>query len=274
MNKILVPTDFSDCAKNALRVAAKIAKRVDNAVITLVHVYEKPVYGMSLQFGVDQKQVLELQEELKAEMRKAADQPFLEGLEVRRAFIADADIWDIMEHDIIGPQDIIVMGTHGVKGVKDLFIGSNAEKLIRKSRIPVLTVKENEEDFDFSDLVFASDFEADMKEKFPMVHNFAKIFSSKIHLLKIVSSDAESQKNLANQSIDKFATEMGIENYTKNVVYNRNIEDGILEFSTKINADVIAMETHGRTGIAHVINGSVTEDLANHAQRYVLSIKI
>ena len=58
-------------------------------------------------------------------------------------------------------------------------------------------------------------------------------------------------------------------------IYNAtSIEKGIIDFSDEINANLIAIETHGRTGIAHLIFGSLAEDIANHINRPVLSIKM
>ncbi|MCI5058119.1 MAG: universal stress protein [Flavobacteriales bacterium] len=273
MKKILVPIDFSECSKNALKIAAKLANKIPGSEITMVHVYEKPVYGLSLQFGVDNKELKAYQDQLSQEILKESRQNFLSGISVHTALLADIEVWEVVNHDIIKDQDIIVMGTHGIKGVRDFFIGSNAEKVIRTSPIPVLTVKQNQEDFDFSDIVFASEFNEKAKLKFPVIQKFAEIFESKLHLLKIIGSAEDMNKAL--ESIEEFAKNSGLTGgYSAIVETDRNVEDGILNYSEKVNVDVIAMETHGRTGIAHIINGSLTEDVANHADRYVLSIKM
>jgi nucleotide-binding universal stress UspA family protein len=58
-------------------------------------------------------------------------------------------------------------------------------------------------------------------------------------------------------------------------IYNDvNVEKGILHFAKSINADLIGMSTHGRKGLSHFFNGSISEDLVNHAKRPVITFKI
>ncbi|MDH5597867.1 MAG: universal stress protein, partial [Cyclobacteriaceae bacterium] len=63
-------------------------------------------------------------------------------------------------------------------------------------------------------------------------------------------------------------------NYTVNV-YNAAYEDeGVIHFAEKIKADMIALGTHGRTGLQHLISGSIAEDIVNHAQRPIWTLCI
>lgn len=126
-------------------------------------------------------------------------------------------MWKIVNDKRFKNVDLIVIGSHGTSGFNEVFIGSNTEKVIRLADSPVLTVKNELEDF-----------------------------------------------------VKKFK----LSNYTINIYNSRNIEKGITDFSDEVNADLIAIETHGRTGIAHLINGSLAEDVANHIDFPVLSIKI
>ena len=71
-----------------------------------------------------------------------------------------------------------------------------------------------------------------------------------------------------------FARKFYLDNYTVNVINDNSIEEGVLHFSRELEADMIAMETHGRTGLAHLINGSITEHVVNHINRPILSVKI
>ena len=63
-------------------------------------------------------------------------------------------------------------------------------------------------------------------------------------------------------------------NYEINVFNDESVEKGILNFSHSIDADLIGISTHGRQGIAHFFNGSISEDLVNHAKRPVITFKI
>jgi nucleotide-binding universal stress UspA family protein len=64
---------------------------------------------------------------------------------------------------------------------------------------------------------------------------------------------------------------MKLQNYTVNIYNDFNEEAGIINFAESVGADLIAMLTHGRTGLAHVLNGSIAESVTNHARRFVLT---
>jgi nucleotide-binding universal stress UspA family protein len=71
--------------------------------------------------------------------------------------------------------------------------------------------------------------------------------------------------------METFAKKLKLENYTLNIFNDYSEEEGIIRFSESINADMIAMATHGRKGFAHVLVGSIAEDVVNHAKRPVLT---
>jgi nucleotide-binding universal stress UspA family protein len=71
--------------------------------------------------------------------------------------------------------------------------------------------------------------------------------------------------------MQNFANKLNLKDYTLNVFNDRTEEEGILHFASSVNADLIAMATHGRTGFAHVLVGSIAEDVVNHATRPVLT---
>ena len=78
----------------------------------------------------------------------------------------------------------------------------------------------------------------------------------------------------ADSTFHKFLKNSRFKNYTINVFNDYTIEKGILNFAHHIDAGLIGISTHGRKGIAHFFNGSVSEDLVNHAKRPVLTFKI
>ena len=72
--------------------------------------------------------------------------------------------------------------------------------------------------------------------------------------------------------MEKFAKKLGLKNYTINVYNDLTEEEGIIYFAESIKADMIAMATHGRTGFAHVLAGSIAEEVVSHAKRPVLTL--
>jgi len=169
---------------------------------------------------------------------------------------------------------MIVMGSHGASGLKEMFVGSNAEKVVRSSDIPVLVIKNDHEDFQVYDFVFASDFKKDNKETYKQATDFARAFGAKIHLLMVNTANNFTTTAKAKARILDFIKDYHFENYTLNIYNDESVESGILNFSKEIDADLIGISTHGRQGIAHFFNGSISEDLVNHAKRPVITFKI
>ena len=71
--------------------------------------------------------------------------------------------------------------------------------------------------------------------------------------------------------MQEFARKLQLKNFTMNVFNDVSEEEGIVYFADSIDADLIAMATHGRTGFAHVLAGSIAEDVVSHSKRPVLT---
>lgn len=273
MKRILVPTDFSIQAENALKVAAQIARK-NNSVIYLAHSLNLPSHLN------DVGQVGTLPESLyfiriaENEFEKLLKRPFLTDIEVHEA-IGHGEIYDDVKEAVKQNEiDLIVMGSHGMSGFKEMFIGSNTEKVVRTSNIPVLVIKNEHSSFEINDFVFATDFSDECQRPFDKAQKFAKEMDAKIHLLYINTPGAFKTSSEANSMMNRFIKGMGVENYTFNIYNDSSVEKGILGFARENNAQLIGMSTHGRKGLSHFFNGSISEDLVNHAQMPVITFKI
>ncbi|BDU24730.1 MULTISPECIES: universal stress protein [unclassified Flavobacterium] len=274
MKRILVPTDFSEHAEDALKVAAQIAKR-NNSEIIILHMLELPHQANdAILGGISIPESMLFMKKANEMLDEVSARPYLDGLEVTEIVKMDKPIHGIIQiskdHDV----DLIVMGSHGSSGVEELLIGSNTEKVVRNSEIPVLVIKENISNFNATNIVFASDFSEEAKKPFEKLLNFAKFFDSKIHLVNICTPNSFKPTHVAEKAINEFVDQFSITNYTAQTYNDTNIEKGIINFSNKINADIIGMCTHGRTGFAHFFNGSISEGLVNHAVKPVITLKI
>jgi nucleotide-binding universal stress UspA family protein len=269
MKNILVPTDFSETANNAAEVAASIAKKT-NSRIYLLHVVNLLEYG-------DEDEVskkLFVMKLVKKKMDALIAQPFFEGVNVVVALQYELIYEQIWNHAKQHEIDLIVMGTHGVTGVSDMFLGSNTQKVVRMAECPVLTIKEKPANMDFNNLVFASDFGPQSEKLFWKISEFVKFFKSKIHLLRVCTvSDFEVTDTIVKR-IEDFAKKLKLNNYTINV-YNANyIESGIISFSNSVNANLISIGSHGRTGWDMLVFGSKAENIVNSSNIPILSIQI
>jgi len=272
MKTILVPTDFSDHALFALKVAASIARKL-NAKINLVHVYNLPSAGIEPYHYYD-KFYKEMKDNASEQLNKLEGLEFLKDITVEKHLITDMLMWEIATTESFKNADLIVMGSHGESGFNKVFIGSNTEKIVRLADIPVLTIKNELDDFVINKMVFASNFFEESYAVFEKIKFFADLYSAHIELLKVITPKDFEPTPVSLKLMEDFTKKFNLSNYTVNIYNATGIEQGIIDFSEEIKADLIAIETHGRTGFAHLINGSLAEDIVKHEQKPVLSIKI
>ena len=273
MKRILVPTDFSVQAENALKVAIKLAEKNQSEIFVL-HSMEMPLHlASSADSGTlpESLYFIKLAEKRFGEMRK---KPYLHGITINEALGHNEIYEDIEVACRKNNIDLIVMGSNGASGFKEMFVGSNTEKVVRTSETPVLVIKNDHLEFQVNDFVFASDFSEESRRAIDMSQKFARKFGAKTHFL-FVNTPANFQTSAQAQMLmQNFISGMGVENYTVNIYNDNSVEKGILNFAKSINAQLIGMGTHGRKGISHFFNGSISEDMVNHANLPVITFKI
>lgn len=273
MKTILVPTDFSEHALFALKVAANIAFKI-KAKIELVHVYDLPSSGV----GQYQYYFDKYKEEMTANANKQLDKllnlKFLKGITINKNIIADKLMWEAISDNKFKDADLIVLGSHGTSGFNNVFIGSNTEKIVRLANAPVLTIKDEITEFTIKKMVFASNFFDESYQVFEKIKFFADLYNAHIDLLKVITPKHFEQTTQSQKLMEKFSDKFNLKNYSIHIYNAHNIEKGIIDFSNEKDADLIAIETHGRTGFAHLINGSLAESIVKHETKPVLSIKI
>jgi nucleotide-binding universal stress UspA family protein len=276
IKNILVPTDFSKCSMYAVKLAAKMAKEV-NATLHFLHVIEVPVvaYDVGMVNFESLPQAMFMRELADKNMTQLFKEGFLNGLNVKTTIEYDAIYKRINQYVAKNDIGLIVMGSHGASGISELVIGSNAERVTRYAECPVLTVKKEHNNFDVKNIVLASNFYGETDIMFKEYEQLKGLFSgAKLHLLKVITSANFEPTSRSKNIINGFVKKHKLDNCSVNIYNHDSEEDGILEFSKEIKADMIIIGTHGRTGLSHLFNGSIAEDLLNHASRPVLSIKI
>lgn len=274
MKKILIPTDFSEHAEYALKVAAQIARKNDGEII-LLHMLELPHEGSdALGAGKDVPEIMFFKNAALRKLEDLMDEEYLDGLKVSEVVQFELAFDGIMKISKKNDVDLIVMGSHGASGYKEMFIGSNAEKVVRNSEVPVLIIKKDEGQFDVTNFVFASDFADEIKKPFEKAVDFANRFGATLHLAMINTPNNFKSTSECEIIMKKFVSGFNIDKYETHIYNETNVEKGILNFSNSINADLIGMSTHGRKGLSHFFNGSISEDLVNHANRPVVTFKI
>lgn len=277
MKKIIVPIDFSEHSEYALEAAANLAQKYGSELLVL-HMLELSNAILTVDSSALNEEAVFYLKLAEQKFNTFLDKPYLENLNVTpivKHFKVWSEVNDVAnEHD----ANLIVMGSHGASGVKEVLVGSNTEKVVRHADIPVLVIKHNPILFDFENGVFACDFSDDAVAPYLKARTTFEKFGATMHLVYVNSPDGSFR---SSSEIDKLVSEFlrkadgDLENLPNvNVVSDYSIEKGILNFANVIGADVIAVATHGRKGLAHFFEGSISEDIANHSTLPVMTFKI
>jgi len=274
MKRILVPTDFSKHAEYALRVAAQIAKE-NNSEIILLHMLELPHQaGDAIGSGHKIPEIMFFKNAAIENLESLMDADYLEGINVSEIVQFDKAFEGILAISKKNNIDFVVMGSHGASGFHEMFIGSNTEKVVRLSEVPVLVIKGKTDEFKSANFVFASDFSDEIKKPFKKVLEFATAFNSHMNLVMINTPNSFKSTIVAEEIMQNFIKEYNCTDYSLHIYNDVNVEKGIINFANSIDADLVGMCTHGRTGFAHFFNGSISEDIVNHAVRPIITFKI
>ena len=274
MKRILVPTDFSVQAENALKVAAQIARN-NNSEIHLLHMLEIPSQmNDAISGSAPIPEVMLFIQKAKETLNFIKEKSYLKDLTVIESIKVEKASQAIISYSNDNDIDLILMGSNGTSGIEEIIIGSNTEKVVRLSSAPVLIIKEEITEFNPKNIVFASDFSEEIKKPFGKFLNLAYAFNAHLHLVTICTPNSFKTTALAEKIVQDFISDFDIQNYSTHIYNDTNIEKGIINFSNHINADLISLCTHGRTGLSHFFTGSISEDLANHASKPLIVYKI
>ena len=241
---IIVPWDFTNVAESALAHAVKIGRMVGND-ICLLHIVDP---GIKVKAEGEKKTLLN---HLAAEGSRKFNINIISQVSKGSIFTAIAEFANSKE------ANLVVMGTHGMKGMQKL-TGSWALKVIVKSRVPFIVVQEPPADQNrYHNIVFPIDFRIENKEKMSMAIFMGKYFDSKVHILKTSTTD-KSLSNKVNRNLN-FAVKYLIQNnieYEIHEVPHGKMAQHTIDFAQKINADLILIVTTKNISFADYILGA------------------
>lgn len=277
MKKILVPVDFSTPSENALKVAAELARK-NNSELHILHVIElaESLFGAE-QFNVNDEQIIFFMKMAKKRFEKFLEKEYLKGIVIKDHVEPGSTaltIKDIVSNNNI---DMIIMGSSGVSGLEEIVIGSNTEKVVRYSDVPVLVVKNEIKNISITNAVFASNFKLENLEPYKKAKKFADSFGAKMQMLYVnlpgnqFSSTLEIQEQM-RVFLNKVQMPLTKENIE--IFNDYTIQQGVINGAERLKADLIIIPTHGRKGLSHFFNGSIGEDVVNHSDLPVLTLKI
>ena len=279
MKTILIPVDFSKESRKALSVGASLAKII-SARLVLAHMVDFDHSLLKIKTRKYIKHKSKSSKTIANQFDKFIDQDFLKDIIVEPIVQSTINFKNIGKIADEFSADLIIMGSHGAKGFSEITKGSNTEKVIRTSNVPVLVIKENNINFSFDKILFVSDFKEESINAYCKIEKLSKDLNSQLILLYInlpkYSFRSTKQIDDVLYSFFKKADSPNPIKIIKRV--NRysaySIEEGISNFTQVHPVDIISIPTHGRKGLTHFFYGSVSEDIANHNILPVLTVKI
>jgi len=266
MKKIIVPTDFSDQAAQALKFAVDIAQK-SNGEIILTHVVDLPINQEPLvttKLYVDDTIV----KDSTARAQKGFDKLIAKYKDAKVKIKTTVEYGNttMATLKLIEDKkaDLVVMGTKGASGLKEIFVGSNTEKIVRGSKVPVISLPKASKISSVKNIVFPNSLREDSEKLTLKVKEIQEFFKATLHIVYI-NTPAHFKRDYETLGrLKTYARRYMFKNFRTHVYNDLSEQDGTMNFANDIGADMIAMGTHGKHGLAHLFSGSIAEDVVNH----------
>ncbi|MBI2722306.1 MAG: universal stress protein [Bacteroidetes bacterium] len=273
IQKILVPTDFSDTAANALKQAITIAK-ANNASIKLIHAVSS-VYLTGSELTVPNSEAFYNKIQKTALDKLKAMAATVSGIVVTYD-VKMGGIENVINQTAKKEKfDLIIMGTHGTSGAKEFFIGSNAYKVVHNAVCPVITVQKKIKN-GFKNIILPIRLGLHSRQKVDYVVELAKIYGSTVHITGYTpdkNKDHLSKIKLYVKQVEGYLKKLGIA-FNSSYIHDANFMKEILAHAKNTQADLIAIMNDNDFSLDQIITGPFAKQFVNHSDIPVLSIPV
>lgn len=268
--RILVPTDFSTYADSALNVAKLIAKKY-NADIDLFHSVDSILaWSKENLSDIRNSYLLKVGERLD----DLVDRLRAEGIGANQYTGTGTLIEDLTHQLEAYTYDLIIMGSHGARSKEEWFIGTNAQKVVRKLHTNVLVIKNDFDKIDFSEVLFVTGLNQEDQKALEYFLDFIRPFDvKKVHILAVNTEGYFSQPSIIMlEALKDFETIANKYDTETHFYSDYSVDAGVRHFSSENSIDLIAMSNHSRRPIKRLLQGSNVEIVVNHSELPVLTI--
>lgn len=275
-NKILVPVGFSEQSLAALKQACLIAKIKKSEVIILSVIEEQSkISGLLIDNPFE-----EIRSKVKDKLDEISEMHSSKFSVKVDSMVASGKIYEqIVEVSSMINANLIVMGTNGSpKGVIKKFIGSNAERVVRLSNVPVITIKENTSTENFDNIILPLDLGKETKEKVTFAIEYARYWNSTIRIVSVFLKDNTNEKNILLKNLNQvsnFISNAGVKCTSELIEGEKkqSLGDFVINYEKKFDSDLIIIMTK-KEELALSNNLSVTARYIIHNSKIpVMSIK-
>lgn len=266
MRNILVPTDFSKTAEDALIFASGLAKNED-AKLILLHIYDINYTSGYVSVNILTEELAELEEQSQEKLRSLniiianSGQIEHESISVKGDAI-DGILKTIYEKDI----DLIVMGTKGASGFTGAIFGSNTAEIIEKATCPVIAVPEGGSYTGIKKITYATSYLKSDIEGLKKVVEIASPLNAQINILHISGYEESPQADMAAMEKFKETVKSNIDfnNITFQTINGPDVEKALEDYINTNSTDMLVMSTHYRNFFDKIFDKSITKHVAHH----------
>jgi nucleotide-binding universal stress UspA family protein len=296
---ILFPTDFSPHAEHASAYAVALAKKYEGT-LHIVHCVDCTMYaqGAANSRYLSEEDLATLQTSMRdhaeSQLQGVVESPAMAGVKVESHVATGRPATEILTLAEELGCDLIVLATHGRSGLDHMVFGSVCEKIIRQAQMPVLSIKKKEHEFvddatreiHLHRVLCPLDFSDCSEKALPLASSLCREFGAElllVHVNDVPSALPDVMPDLTTQ------ISASLEDYSKQTMarLKKSLQGVKTEFRITLGSphreiarlvddaavDLIVMATHGRSGVAHMLFGSVAEKVVRTAQCPVLTCR-
>lgn len=279
MKKIIVPTDFSKNSTKALTYAGEIAQRT-GAAIYLLHVLEPVTDRVRQPFPLHEKLQEEIVKARLADLKttKESMASMYPDLTIETELAKGTVTTSILDYAENLQADIIIMGTQGASGLKEVFLGSISGGTIGRTKIPVLAVPFEYLMEEPDAILFATNRYEEDRHLLDKIVELASLFNATVHVVVFVDIDTSTADyyiyNLEqlNRYIGFLKQTYPDVSFTGEILEDKEFEETIEEYNIKNEVDIVAMITYPKSFWEKLLKKSVTKKMAFHSKIPVLAI--
>lgn len=271
MKEIIVAIDFSKGSLHALRFAINISNLV-GANIQMLYVF-KPNYSESIFKNIEKDATKEIKQHFEIIVNKY--QKMMKKGKLSFKIRTGKVYKEIINQAKYSDAYMIILGTHGVSGFEEFWIGSNAYKIVSSAPCPVITIRYGlHYPKKITKIVMPIDDSRDTRQKVPFVGNLAKLLHAEIYILVIYKTKIKE----VQKEVEKYAEQAGQFLEKSNIKYyiekqkTDNVANATIDYATKIGAELIACMTEQEITASNICLGTFAQQLVNHSKIPVISI--
>lgn len=263
MKTLLVPTDFSSTAANALFFAIALADKL-NAEVLLMHAYELPVAAAGIPYELWHEEQTNRKAEAERQLRTECER-LVGQVKIGYKAIEGAAVDSVLEMAKDDAFEFIIMGTNGAGNHTSGFFGSTTSHIIEQARIPVIAVPERSYfKNEIRKITFATDYHASDVAAANQALKLAAVFNANLTLLHIATADTADSENAEqmNQFMKRVRMRAGYSNLSYEILVSDNVGGQLEEYINAGRTDVMAMSTYHRGFFGRIFQRSYTKEMA------------